>query len=172
MHDLHVDRLEIPVDIPPMDTTRSHTADQDCKPLSEEERQRKVRFLRDQLLEYETPHERLWEMVVGQPSLIAAVKICLDVNLFELWAEVCGGTLAGERLTVTELGLFVDVELGTMSEWYTSVQDTSLIPSGRVLRHLASYGVVQEVSTETETYMQTNLSRALCDPSTRAGILY
>jgi len=172
MHDFHVNRLEIPVDIPPMDTTRGHTTEHDCKPLSEEERQRKVRFLRDQLLEYETPHERLWEMVVGQPSLIAAVKISLDINLFELWAEVCGGTLANQPLTLTELSWLVDCELGTMSKWLTNLHDPFLTTSGRVLRHLSSYGVIREVSTETETYIQTKLSRSLCDPSTRAGILY
>jgi len=99
-----------------MDTPQDVAARDECKPLSEEDRQRKVRFLRDQLLEYETPHEQLWEMVVGQPSLIAAVKIGLDVNLFNLWAEVCGGTLAKEQLTLTELSWLVDIELATMSK--------------------------------------------------------
>lgn len=99
-----------------MDTAQNNIAHEGCKPLSEEDRQRKVRFLRDQLLEYEKPHERLWEMVVGQPSLIAAVKIGLDVNLFELWTEVCGGTLADEQLTLTELSWLVDIELTTMSK--------------------------------------------------------
>lgn len=61
-----------------MDTPQDISALGGCKPLSEEDRQRKVRSLRDQLLEYEKPHEQLWEMVVGQPSLIAAVKIGLD----------------------------------------------------------------------------------------------
>lgn len=171
MHDLHPNRLTIPEDVPPMNTTHSDIAHPDCKPLSEE-RQHKVRFLRDQLLEYETPHERLWELVVGQPSLIAAVKVSLDVNLFELWAEVCGGTLANQPLTLTELSWLVDCELGTMSKWLTSIQDPFLMSAGRVLRHLSSYGVIQEISSEKETYIQTKLSRALCDPSTRAGILY
>lgn len=155
-----------------METSHSDIVHPDCKPLSEEERQRKVRFLRDQLLEYETPHERLWEMTVGQPSLIAAVKISLDVNLFELWAEVCGGTLANQPLTLTELSWLVDCELGTMSKWLTSIQYPFLMSAGRVLRHLSSYGVIQEISSEKETYVQTELSRTLCDPSTRAGILY
>lgn len=160
------------MDVTAVDATRNHATNHDCKPLSEEERQRKVRFLRDQLLEYETPHERLWEMVVGQPSLNAAVKISLDINLFELWAEVCGGTLANQPLTVTELSWLVGCELGTMSKWLTNIHDPFLTTSGRVLRHLSSYGVIREVSTETETYIQTELSRAMCDPSTHAGILY
>ena len=99
-----------------MNTPQNIVAHGSCKPLSEEDRRLKVRFLRDQLLEYEKPHEQLWEMVVGQPSLIAAVKIGLDVNLFELWTEVCGGTLADEQLTLTELSWLVDIELTTMSK--------------------------------------------------------
>lgn len=117
-YDLRAIHLTILAQVLPMDARQHDLARDKCEPLSEEERQRKVRFLRDQLLEYETPHERLWEMVVGQPSLIAAVKIGLDVNLFELWAEVCGGTLAGEQLTISELSWLVDVKLDTMSEWY------------------------------------------------------
>ena len=42
--------------------------------------------------------------------------------------------------------------------------------AGRLLRHLASHGVINEVSPET--YAQTAMSRALCDPLTRAGIIY
>lgn len=155
-----------------MDTTWDNMCQNEREPLTEEDRQSKVRFLRDQLLEYEKPHERLWEMVVGQPSVLAAVKIGLDVDLFKLWAEVCGGTLADEQLTLKELSWLVDIELATMSKCSPHVHDPSLTLPGRVLRHLASYGVIQEVSTETETYAQTKLSRALCDPSTSAGILY
>lgn len=155
-----------------MDTPQDISALGGCKPLSEEDRQRKVRSLRDQLLEYEKPHEQLWEMVVGQPSLIAAVKIGLDVNLFELWAEVCGGTLAEEQLTLTELSWLVDIEVATMSKWSLDLYNSKLTLSGRVLRHLASYGVIQEINNESETYTRTNLSRALCDPSVRAGIMY
>ena len=91
------------------------TVDGGSKRLSEEERQRRAQFHREQLLEYEKPHERLWEMVVGQPSLIAAIKICLDINLFGLWAEVCGCTLAEEELTLTELSWLVKIEVVTMS---------------------------------------------------------
>lgn len=155
-----------------MEATHNNIAQDECKPLSEEDRQRKVHDLRVQLQEYERPHERLWEMVVGQPSLIAAVKIGLDVNLFELWAEVCGGTLAGEQLTLAELSWLVNIELATMSKWPLDMHNSPLTSAGRVLRHLASYGVIQEVRTEPETYTQTKLSRALCDPSTRAGVLY
>lgn len=115
-HDLHPNHSTIFADIPLMNTPQDIVAHGGCKPLSEEDRQRKVRFLRDQLLKYEKPHEQLWEMVVGQPSLIAAVKIGLDVNLFKLWAEVCGGTLADEQLTLTELSWLVEIELATMSK--------------------------------------------------------
>jgi hypothetical protein len=153
-----------------MDIPQSSTADGGCEPLSEEDRQRKVRSLRDQLARYEKPSERLWEMVVGQPSLNAAVKICLDVSLFESWAEVCGGTLANEQLTLTELSWLVSIEIATMSKSSQDVGYSQLIPSGRVLQHLVSYGVIQEV--DTEVYAQTTLSRALCDPSMRAGMLY
>jgi hypothetical protein len=115
-HKLHPDHSTIPADIRSMNTPQDIAAHGGCKPLSEEDRQLKVRFLRDQLREYEKPHEQLWEMVVGQPSLIAAVKIGLDVNLFQSWAEACGGTLANEQLTLTELSWLVDIELGTMSK--------------------------------------------------------
>ena len=98
-----------------MSSPQSNEANGGIVPLSEEERLRKVCSLRNQLLEYETPHERLWEMVVGQPSLTAAIKVCLDTNLFGLWSEVCGCTLADEELTPTELGWLVGVEFATMS---------------------------------------------------------
>ena len=98
-----------------MSSLGSNKANGGLEPLSEEDRVSKVRSLRQQLLEYEKPHERLWEMVVGQPSLIAAIKVCLDTNLFGLWAEVCGCTLADEELTPTELGWLVGVEVATMS---------------------------------------------------------
>lgn len=49
----------------------------------EEDRQRVVPSLRDLLARYEKPSETLWEMAVGQPALNAAVKICLDLGLFE-----------------------------------------------------------------------------------------
>jgi hypothetical protein len=152
---------------------KGDTADGGFKPLSEEDRQRKVRSLQEQLLELEKPHERLWEMVVGQPSLIATIKICLDINLFGLWAEVCGCTFADEELTLTELGWLVKIEIATMSKLDHHQVDRLLADGttlGRVLWHLASYGVIREVSTET--YAQTALSRALCDPLTRAGIMY
>lgn len=44
MHDLHSNCSTIPVDVSPMDTTQSDIAHPDCEPLSEEERQRKVRY--------------------------------------------------------------------------------------------------------------------------------
>jgi hypothetical protein len=162
-------------DFTPLETSllTGDTADGGLKPLSEEDRQRKVRSLREQLLEFEMPHERLWEMVVGQPSLIATIKICLDINLFGLWAEVCGCTLADEELTLTELGWLVKVEIATMSKLGHHRVDRPIADAttaGRVLRHLTSYGVIREVNTET--YAQTTLSKALCDPLTRAGIIY
>jgi hypothetical protein len=98
-----------------MSSIASNKANGGVEPLSEEDRMCKVRSLRQQLLEYEKPHETLWEMVVGQPSLIAAIKVCLDTNLFGLWAEVCGCTLADEELTPTELSWIVGVEFATMS---------------------------------------------------------
>jgi hypothetical protein len=149
------------------------TADGGFKPQSEEDRQRKLRSLREQLMEFEKPHERLWEMVVGQPSLIATIKICLDINLFELWAEVCGCTLADEELTLTELGWLVKIDIATMSKLSHHQADRLVADgttAGRLLRHLASYGVIREVGTET--YAQTTFSKALCDPLTRAGIIY
>jgi hypothetical protein len=73
-------------------------------------------------------------MVVGRPSLIAAVKIGLDVDLFELWAQVCGGTLADEQLTLTELSWLVDIKLVTMSDWSPNMHNPPLTAAGHVLR--------------------------------------
>jgi hypothetical protein len=73
-------------------------------------------------------------MVVGQPSLIAAVKIGLDVDLFELWAQVCGGIFTDEQLTLTELSWLVDIELVTMSKWSPNMHNPPLTAAGRVLR--------------------------------------
>jgi hypothetical protein len=96
IYDLHLSYLTVPANIPSIDSTQNNMSHDEHKLLSAEEGRCKVRDLRKKLREYGKPHERLWKMVAGQPSPIGAVKTGLDMELLKLWAQVCGGTLAGD----------------------------------------------------------------------------
>lgn len=39
------------------------------------------------LTKLQTPFERVWEAVVDYPALIASIKLCLDIDLFDKWLE-------------------------------------------------------------------------------------
>jgi hypothetical protein len=132
-----------------------------------EDREQVIRFAYRLLRKLQTPSDFLWEIAVETPLLTATIKICLDLGLFEKWSAV-GHT----SMTFHELSELVGKDPDTIRKLSVLSHELLLILPGRLLRHLAANGVIQDVTSAGEIYVQTPLSEALCAKQLCAGIIY
>ncbi|MCJ1398246.1 hypothetical protein MMC11_001443 [Xylographa trunciseda] len=102
----------------------------------------------DLIAALETPLESIIWMAWAEPTRYVATRIAIDLGLFEHLSEDEGSSKTKEQLA-SKAGA-----------------DSNLI--GRILKHLASMRVIEEVAADT--YKATPLSRALTVPKYRDAI--
>ncbi|MCJ1385013.1 hypothetical protein MMC17_008131 [Xylographa soralifera] len=105
---------------------------------------------RDLIAALETPLESIIWMAWAEPTRFVATRIAIDLSLFEHLSEDKGSSKTKEQLT-SKTGA-----------------DANLI--GRILKHLASMRVIEEVAANT--YKATPLSEALTIPKYRDAISF
>ncbi|MCJ1476775.1 hypothetical protein MMC13_005444 [Lambiella insularis] len=103
---------------------------------------------RDFIAALETPLESIIWMAWAEPTRLVATRIAIDLGIFERLSESGGTSRTKDQLASV------------------SGADPNLI--GRVLKHLASMRVIEEVSADT--YKATPLARALTVPKYRDAI--
>lgn len=55
------------------------------------ERSEAVEACQALLTKLEDPFRRVWKAVIDYPALVAALKFCLDIDLFRVWKEAGNG---------------------------------------------------------------------------------
>lgn len=70
--------------------TLNNSSSDDFK--SEKDRDEAIKAAKTFLARVEDPFSRLWSMAIDSPALLAAIKICLDINLFEKWNAAGDGS--------------------------------------------------------------------------------
>lgn len=65
-----------------------------------------VAALRRSLYRVQTPFERIWDMMLAEPLLYAAVKTAMDLGLWKAWAKHAGGA----SMSIDELAKLCDHE--------------------------------------------------------------
>lgn len=131
------------------------------------DREQIVQCSRRLLRKFQTPSDVLWELTVETPSLNATIKTCLDLGLFEKWLAV-----GHVSMTCHDLSELVGKDPDTIRKSPIPSFESLLIYPGRLVRHLAANGVLQDVAGVNETYFQTSLSEALCEKQLCAGVIY
>lgn len=84
--------------------------------ITESERQRTVDALHTLLRAYETPAERVWNLVIGGPLLLATIKTCLDLSLFSEWASARDDHAVGSDMTHLQLSELVNADPDLLRE--------------------------------------------------------
>lgn len=132
-----------------------------------------IKICQTLLTKLQDPFERVWEAVVDVPALVAGIKLCLDIDLFNKWKESGNGDKSCHDLAKMVALDRVDI-LGKLHHSLSLSKSKHLLRpstdrSGRILKHLAAHSVIEEVGVET--YRPTGFSDAMLT-SAKAGIEY
>lgn len=134
---------------------------------TDRERNEAVEACQALLTKLEDPFRRVWKAVVDYPALVAALKFCLDIDLFRVWKEAGNGDQSCHDLARMVAYDRVDV-FSTLHPPPTLDRTDRQMP-GPLLKHLAAHAIIEEVGVDT--YRPTGFSDAMLT-STKAGIDY